>query len=204
MKASEYTAAPRRANSLRDETLARALRLVPRNFVAGGMLCGSILLGAFPLAHVLVTEGLVSTAYADDSAQLTAVKGLLGQRHFDGSTVALEQAAGGKENLVALLISLRHDEKTPFVAIRAERLLIDYSDHSDAEAALQADLQDAKMKGLARTVVMHLDKVKSDSLRQSLARSAMTRAKSEPDFEPYTRSLHSSSDPVVRSIAGAK
>ncbi len=145
----------------------------------------------------------VTSARADDSA-LAAVRGILAQRHFAGNTSTLESAAGGKSNLIQILIQLRHDNNTPFAAVRAEKLLIDYSDDPAAQAALKEDLQNPQMKGLARAIVVHIDSVKSDSVRQEMARMAMNRAKTESDLEPYIRQFDSSSDPVVRSIGSGK
>ena len=163
----------------------------------------SLLLGG--LLSISATFAVPGLAIAgDQSGAQSAVQALLLQRHFDGNASKLEAAAGGKDALVSALLSLRHSDSAPFVAMRAERILVDYADRGDVAAALASDVQDPNMKGLARTVVLHLDKVPSDSVRQNLARLAVTRGRSERDFAVYTKTLESSKDSVVRSIALGK
>lgn len=148
------------------------------------------------IALILGLTLLPLTAFAGTTEDVS--KALSGY-HFSGDLASLEKIAGGKENLINALLELRTTDAIPFVAIRAERLLVSYADEERVHNALSADLG-SEHKGLARTVVLHLDKAPSTA-RESLARKAVERASHEEDFKPFARSLASSSDAKVRELA---
>ncbi len=113
----------------------------------------------------------------------------------------LEKLAGGQDALVQKLLQYRRQEEPPFVAIRAEKLLLSYSDRPEVKAALLDDISSTQYLGLARVVTMHIDKVKDEATRQELAKVALSRAKSDSSFAPYARTLHSSTNAEIKKMA---
>ena len=113
----------------------------------------------------------------------------------------LENLAGGKDQLISILLKYRREEKPPFVGIRAENLLLNYSDNEEVISALESDVNDANFFGLARTIGSNIDAVQNPSARQRLARAVVSRAKTEKKFESFGRMLKESSDSEVKRLA---
>ena len=157
-----------------------------------------IRLAAGALAIVISAAIMPASAVADSS--LDKVTKALSGYHFAGSAESLEKLAGSREELVTSLLSLRTNDSIPFVAIRAERLLLGYADDPRVGAALGDDLNSTERKGLARTVVLHLDSAPA-SARQALGRQAIERAARDAEFRPYARALQSSTDPELRELS---
>ena len=125
----------------------------------------------------------------------------LSGRHMETTTVQLEEMAGGQDQLVAKLLEYRTKETPPFVAIRSEKLLLNYAGRAEVQAALEQDVQSPQYKGLARTVAVHLDQVPDAGARQRLARAVVSRAKTESDFTSFAKGLEKSNDEKVREVA---
>ena len=125
----------------------------------------------------------------------------LSNRDFSATTAQLEQIAGGREQLIGRLLELRHDSSLPAVGMRAGKLLLGYSADARVKQALAEDMASTQYLGLARAITLHLDSIEDQSLRRSLAQVAVDRAKQDPSFVPYLKSLDSSSDDEVRRIA---
>lgn len=113
----------------------------------------------------------------------------------------LEEAAGGEDALVKRLLELRQEEKTPFVGIRAEKLLLGYAGRSDVRAALESDLKSDQLLGLARIVAVNVDKIEDAETRASLARIAIERGEQDESFRSYAKTLTASADTTVSTMA---
>jgi len=151
------------------------------------------------IGAVLLFNVGAPSARAEDATE--KVSAALSGYHFDTSAAKLEEIAGGKDQLVAALLTLRTSDALPFVGIRAEKLLLEYSDRKDVQDALLADIASEKYKGLARTVTMHLDRATTPAVRQALARAAVERAKGDAEFMPYAKAMVHSTDPEVQRMA---
>ena len=151
------------------------------------------------MGAALLVHSAAPVVRADDATD--KVSAALSGYHFDTTPAKLEAIAGGKDQLVAALLALRTSEALPFVGIRAEKLLLEYSDRKDVQDALMEDLASEKYKGLARTVTMHLDRASTPAVRQALARAAVERAKGDTDFMPYAKAMVHSTDPEVQRMA---
>ena len=143
---------------------------------------------------------LAGLAQSSQSAE-ESVKAELAGRHFSEQRENLEQLAGGREELVAILLTLRTSEDPPFVGIRAEKLLLHYADDPRVAEALADDVSSVERTGLARAVALHLDRVPTSRVRQKLATEVVSRAGKERAFLPYANSLKKSEDPEVKRIA---
>ena len=155
----------------------------------------ALLLTAFVFG---VIGGATTTRAESETA--TRVATAMSGYHFQAKPDALENIAGGEDQLVHALLELRTNNSRPFVAIRAERLLLVYADREDVLQALLTDINSQEHKGLARTIATHIDRA-PEKTRRSLGRAAIDRAKRDPDFSPYARSMNSSSDPELRTMA---
>ncbi|MFN8391464.1 MAG: hypothetical protein U0136_14345 [Bdellovibrionota bacterium] len=138
---------------------------------------------------------------ASASDAVAAVSAAIGGYHPSVTNEQLEQLAGGRESLVQALLEIRNDQTTPFVGVRAERLLLDYADRSDVQAALSADVDSPSSAGLARTVAIHLGRAPSADSQAALARKIVDRANREAEFVPFARTLKDSPEPRVQSVA---
>ena len=136
------------------------------------------------------------TAAAEDAVYLA-----LSARHENYTRAQLESSVGGADALVARLLELRHDESLPHVSIRAEKLLLEYADRENVQAALEEDVRSTSKKGLARTVALNVDRISDTAGRERLARAMVDRARKEADFLPYARQLSESKDATVRKLA---
>jgi hypothetical protein len=113
----------------------------------------------------------------------------------------LEEIAGGKDALVAALLELRTDDSTPFVAVRAEKILIGYADRDDVAQALTSDINSTQYAGLARTVSIHVNDAPTSTARVALGRQLLERAGKDSSFLPYARALEDSTEPELRNAA---
>jgi hypothetical protein len=114
------------------------------------------------------------------------------------STDVLVEIAGDEDSLVKSLLELRQSAPYPFVSIRAESRLLEFSERSDVQAALQEDASDSRTKGLARVVAQGIDKVNDAELRQKLARAVVKRSGTDPEFKAYAKKMAQSSHKDVR------
>ncbi len=113
----------------------------------------------------------------------------------------LENMAGSKENLIEILLKHRRSETPPFVGIRSEKLLLNYTENKQVMSALESDVDDAKYFGLARTIGTHLDSVSSSTARTRLATAVLRRAQREKRFTMFGRLLLESKDTQVQRLA---
>lgn len=114
---------------------------------------------------------------------------------------ALEELAGGKDALIPILLKYRDKETPPFIGIRSEKLLLNYTDQEEVISALEQDVRDPNLFGLARIVSIHIDEVGSSAARQRLASVVAERANSEARFAKYGQLLLKSSDSEVQRVA---
>lgn len=149
-------------------------------------------------AAVLTAMTPAAVFAADATEQVTQA---LSGYHSSATAAQLESIAGGAGNLVPILLALRTQEKPPFVAIRAEKLLLGYSNLPEVRAALEQDLQSPQYKGLARVISMHIDTVNDADARQGLARLAVARAAQDGEFLPYAKALTQSRHADIRETA---
>ena len=158
-----------------------------------------IIYSAQILALVL---GMTATnSFADDSSAQEKVAKALSGFHMAATSADLEALAGGQDQLVSALLVLRLRETPPSVAVRAEKLLIGYSDRPDVAKALQEDLTAPDRAGLARTIAMHAGSAPTADARKSLSLTVVDRAQKEETYRPYARALKESSDEEVRRVA---
>ena len=159
----------------------------------------SLLSALAGMVFCLVQISLMQFASADsvDDALLTA----LSNRDNIPALTELENMAGGKRVLIEKLLNYRTLESPPFVAIRSEKLLLNYVDDTDVKAVLLKDLSSPELLGLARIITLHLDDISDSATRQEFARQALSRAKADTEFAPYAKALRSSNDEQVRKMA---
>ncbi|MCB0345284.1 MAG: hypothetical protein KDD66_09195 [Bdellovibrionales bacterium] len=125
----------------------------------------------------------------------------LSVRHADVSTAKLTQLAGGENQLVSELLTLRRDDSQPFISTRSEKLLLEFAARDEVSAALEADLRDPEMAGLARIIAVYIDDVPNPEIRRNLALLAIERSKRDSAFLPYARGLKGSKDKAVAEMA---
>ena len=171
---------------------ARRLKGFAFSLITGG---AAWALGAAAVVTV-ATPGAVLAA--DATEQVTQA---LSGYHSSATAAQLESIAGGAGNLVPILLALRTQEKPPFVAIRAEKLLLGYSNVPEVRAALEQDLQSPQLMGLARVISMHIDTVSDADVRQGLAKLAVARAAQDGEFLPYAKALTQSRHADIRETA---
>jgi len=136
------------------------------------------------LALLLSAALLQSSAFADGPSE---VEKLLTERHDNSDLQTLERLAGGKDQLVDELLRLREKETPPYLSVRAEKLLLNFSGEEKVLSALEGDMENPKTQGLARIVALHFDRVSDESARKRLEKSITERAAREPAFQPYLR-----------------
>lgn len=124
----------------------------------------------------------------------------LSARHFSTAAPELEKIAGGVDPLVQRLIALRFSPMPPYLALRAEKLLLGYADRSDVLGALLEDLESPDRKGLAQLIALHVDQVPSDVSRAKLGAGIVARAKRDESYGSFAKMLADSKDPVLRHI----
>lgn len=144
---------------------------------------------------------LVWSLTGPQGAMADSVKAQLSGYHFTSSVAKLTQLAGGTSALVAELVAIRHDNETPFAAVRAEKLLLALATEPGVSSALLDDVRSPNFTGLARIVAVHIDEVTEPSVRQQLATTVLSRASSDKTYAPYARSLLRSSDSAVSAAA---
>ena len=137
----------------------------------------------------------VNTGHAQDADPFLSALSL---RHGGATLESLEEIAGSREAVVARLLEARHLEKPPFAGIAAQKLLLQLADRSDVQDAIDQDIASPEYFGLARIVVVHLDKVPNAEAR---SRTALSRVEREPKFRAYARTLVESSDSEVSRLA---
>ena len=142
----------------------------------------------FLLVSGLLLFVLVNTSFAADAS---GVEKALIARHPSESDADLEKIAGGKDALIDELLKLRQKKSPPQLSVRAEKALLTYADEERVLAALESDMANAESKGLARTIALHLKKVKSPLARARLSSEARSRAGRDPSFTPMLREIES-------------
>lgn len=112
----------------------------------------------------------------------------------------LEALAGGQDALVERLLVLRRTATVPAAGVRAEKILLQYADRPEVEAALLDDISSAEFAGLARAATLNVDRAPA-AARSKIARAALERAKTDKAFESFARALLESKDESVKSLA---
>ena len=152
------------------------------------------------LAQIFVVTLLSSNAYAGEQEVVQALSvrdSFQGQANFQ----ELEDLAGGKEELISVLLKYRRLETPPFVGIRSEQLLLNYTDDQQVVDALEQDVNETQYFGLARTVASKIDTISNKSARQKIAGAVLRRAQLEKRYESYGRMLKESKDAGVQKLA---
>ena len=153
------------------------------------------------LLTCLVLRGSTPATAADTSADSAAVKKALSGHHMEVTATQLEQIAGGKDALITELLALRRDTVTPFVGVRAVKLLLPYSADSRVQTALTEDLKSSEFKGLAQAIALNLvTGAESGESKNVLARTALERSKTDKSFAPFVEPIKSSQDPEMKRI----
>ncbi len=154
-------------------------------------------------SYFVLVAGVVIISFSNiaNAQGVEEVKVALSGYHDTATKEQLEALAGGADSLVPILLTLRTLETPPFVAVRAEKMLLNYANRPEVAAALGSDLQSSQYTGLARVISLHIDRIGDTRVRSELARKAVSRAKTDQAFEPYTRSFSTSSDAQVREAA---
>ncbi len=151
------------------------------------------------IVSVLVV--LLATAAAASAAPRSRVYTALSVRHIITPPEKLVRLAGSEDKLVSELLKLRHDDSQPFIATRSEKLLLGFASREEVSAALEADMRNPEMRGLAGIIATYIDSVPAPEIRRNLALLAIERSKRDKSFLPYARSLKSSSDKAVAEMA---
>jgi hypothetical protein len=144
---------------------------------------------------------LATAPAAAGEAEVVDALTVRGNSHGLPSAEELETLAGGEDALVEILLSYRTRETPPFVGIRSQKYLLNYSDRSDVQDALAADISSEEHMGLARIVGVHFDQIQNETARGRFARLIIERGKREESFGRYARNLRQSSDSEVSRMA---
>ena len=126
---------------------------------------------------------------------------ILSARQINYAEADLEKIAGSKDNLIKILLEMRLEQTAPFVAERAEKLLLTYADIELVETALADDMRSTNTAHLARVITVYIDRVPSTETRSLLATLAVERAERDPKFRAYVHNLIDSQDEQVSSNA---
>lgn len=129
------------------------------------------------------------------------VVGALSARHLEVTHQQLEELAGGRDVLIQSLLEIRRTARVPAASIRAQKFLLHYADEEEVTEALLDDIDSEEFHGLARTIVLHIDKIPSSTARRTIARRALQRARTDSGLRPYTQTLIESKDEEVRAAA---
>lgn len=151
-------------------------------------------------AVVLFVISFVSTSEAEQRDQVLLV---LSSRHLVADPAQLEKLAGGADPLVKRLLKLRLDQSTPFVGVRAAKLLISYSTNPDVMSAIAEDIATEDREGLARVYAVHIDSAADDASRKAIAEQLIARGANSPSFRPFVRVLAECRDGEVVKLAKA-
>jgi hypothetical protein len=154
----------------------------------------------FLTLSLTVTMVVSSAALASEQEVVNALSSR--QCAYGSSNLAdLEELAGGKDALIPILLKYRDKETPPFIGIRSEKLLLNYTDEAEVVTALEQDVNNPNLFGLARIVSIHLDEVSDSEARKRLAKVVAERAKRESRFARYGQLLLKSKDSEVQRIA---
>jgi hypothetical protein len=134
-------------------------------------------------------------------AEMEQVRAALSHRHDIPGVERLEQIAGGSDELIDALMTLRHSSTPPFVAIRAEAVLLQYAEREDVRAALEQDLMSDEYLGLANLVARNLDQVTDEEARSALARMVFERADVDASFARHARNISLSRHANLKRLA---
>lgn len=149
------------------------------------------------LFALLAGPFVCSTASAQSKDQVTL---LLSARHLNASPAQLEKMAGGPDALVKKLLGARLKESTPFLGVRAAKMLLQYTHYPEVLTAIGEDIAAANREGLARVYAVHIDEVREPEARKEIARRLIDRAGSQPAFRPFARIMQESRDPEVAKL----
>ncbi len=147
-----------------------------------------------------VVSSVISVYGASAELDDPIVQALAG-RHAVPTTAALTQLAGSEDALVKRLLELRESAPFPFVSIRAEARLLEFSARGDVQDALLKDVSDPRSKGLARVVAGGIDRVSDSDTRKRLANAVVKRSTSEEEFKAYANKMALSPHAEVREAA---
>ena len=126
---------------------------------------------------------------------------VLSSRHLVAAPDQLEKMAGGPEPLAKRLIALRLDQSTPFVGVRAAKLMLGYTRLPEVTKAIQEDIAAEEREGLARVYAVQIDTVPEAENRRMIAERLIARGSNSPSFRPFVRVLAESKDPEVLKLA---
>lgn len=144
---------------------------------------------------------LMTSACAQSSAEL---KVLLSDRHQIPTLSELEKIYGSTDALVQDLLELRLVDFPPFVSLRAENLLLQYSDRNDVISSLEEDLDHEGRIGLARVIIRGLDQVKDNQAKARFASKAAKLVNTNDKLKSLKGSMENSSDAVVKKAIQSK
>lgn len=128
---------------------------------------------------------------------------VLSSRHLVAASDQLEKIAGGPEPLAKRLIKLRLDQSTPFVGVRAAKLLLGYTRLPEVSQAIHEDIAAEDREGLARVYAVQIDTIPEPENRKVIAERLVARGSNNPAFRPFVRVLAESKDPEVLKVAKA-
>jgi hypothetical protein len=130
-----------------------------------------------------------------------AVEHFLAARDSAVSISDLEKSAGGEEQLVKRLVELRSNTATPFVGVRATKLLFYYSGRSDVSGVLLSDARSSSHQGVIHLLAQHIDRIQDVDARRSIAQELVRRAATEESLRPHVKLLRASGDKKVLELS---
>jgi hypothetical protein len=137
----------------------------------------------------------ISSACAQKKTDLLL---LLSDRHHVPGIESLQKNYSSTDELIEDLLRIRLTEYPPFAALRAEALLLEFSDREDVISHLEEDLEHPERIGLARVIIRSLDKVKNDDARARFAKKAARLVRTNETLKSLETSMEESPDPVVQ------
>ncbi|HMO18472.1 MAG TPA: hypothetical protein PKA63_06510 [Oligoflexia bacterium] len=149
---------------------------------------------------ILITSPLMFTsACAEKNSDLIF---LLSDRHHVPKASELEKQFSSRDEFIDELLKLRLTEKPPFVALRAEQMLLEYSDNSKVISSLEEDLVTDGRLGLARVIIRGLSLIKDESAKERMSRTSADLVRKDTRLKYLEDDIKKETDPVIRKAFG--
>jgi hypothetical protein len=147
------------------------------------------------LTFLMLCPLFINSACAQKNTDLLF---LLSDRHHVPGIESLQKNYSSTDDLIEDLLLIRLTEYPPFAAIRAETLLIEFSDREEVVSHLEEDLEHPERTGLARVIIRNLEKVKNNDARSRFAKKAASLVRTNDTLKSLKSSLEESPDPVIQ------
>jgi len=126
----------------------------------------------------------------------------LSDRHKVPEASVLEKQYPSQEEFIDKLLELRLTDKPPFVALRAENMLLEYSDNPKVISHLEEDLVTEGRMGLARVIIRGLPRIKDEAAKARMSKMAADLVENNSSLKYLREDMKKVEDPVVKKAFG--